>query len=268
MSEQLINLGNPPNGAGGDTSFTAFTKINANTTELYANVTASQQAASITGLRMLWTGNNSLTVQSGSAYIAPLGSILNVPADVPNTGLVLSASTWYHVYLYSNAGTAAIDISTTYPSPYYGSAAQKGADNTRRYIGSVLTDSTGKIINFLHNVQAGIVLYQTNISPASFIAVNGSATTPTSVSCSAFVPTSARVAIVTMNNNDPSVTVLLGNGTLPPSASPITFLETVGANRSLATHVPLDSSYAFQYMYLSTPTSNFVARVKGYYYER
>src|SRR5215211_2412527 len=80
-----------------------------------------------------------------------LSRVLNVPADIVKTGLTsLQASTWYYVYLYENAqAEAAVEVSDIAPSATYkGMARNMIGDNSRRYLGVVLTDAAGSIRPF------------------------------------------------------------------------------------------------------------------------
>lgn len=223
----------------------------------------------IDGLKMVWVNGTALTVTTGAAYIPNPGEVLRATANIAKTGLTLTASTWYHVYLYNNAGTPDIEISTTAPdAPYNGTARAKTGDTSRRYVGSIKTDASGNIYNFLHDARASRVYYQTSVYLAPFQVINGSASTPSNVSCNAVVPVTGITAMMTYANNDVAITVLVGNSISPPSSTPISFLSQVGKNLSSEGELQLDGNQAFEYMFLSTATSNFVARVKGYEFER
>mgnify|MGYP000116654841 CR=1 FL=1 len=70
----------------------------------------------ILGLTLRWDAVNGFTVGSGSAWIQSLGYAVDVPNAISKAGLSLSATTWYHVYLYLNAGVPDIEHSTTAPA--------------------------------------------------------------------------------------------------------------------------------------------------------
>lgn len=232
-------------------------------------VASTVEPGYIDGLQMIRNSGTSLSVSSGTAYIPSVGANVNVPATITKAGLALAVSTMYHVYLFLNSGVPDVEVVTTAPaSPYNGVARAKTGDTTRRYVGSVITDSTGAIIDFVHSITSNLISYQANISPAPFVVLTGTASVATTVSVASLVPTTSRLAVCPVNNNDPSVTVLFGNSIVPPSAGPITFMESCGPNRSISTEILLDASQAFQYMFLSAPSSNVVVRVKAYYYER
>src|SRR5574337_1456859 len=133
----------------------------------------------INGLQMAWVSATQVTVSSGAAYIQSAGSILQVPATITVTFSGLAASTWYHLYLYNNAGAAAIEYSTTAPaSPYNGTARSKTGDASRRYVGSVRTNASG-LYNFLSS--GNTVLYRESVADGDFRVVNaGTSTSETS----------------------------------------------------------------------------------------
>lgn len=142
----------------------------------------------IEGLKMQWVSGTAITITSGAAYIPSLGRVVRSAAAIAKTALVLTASTWYHVYLYINAGAAAIEIVTTTPSAvYFGSARSKNADTSRRYLGSVRTDSAGNILQFKHF--ADVVTYA--LGSSNMVVNSGTATAVTDFDCSAFAPVTA-----------------------------------------------------------------------------
>jgi hypothetical protein len=218
---------------------------------------------------MVWAGTNALTLTSGACGIESTGKVLRATSDTTKTGLSLSPSTWYHAYRFDNSGTPDFELSTTAPAPAYnGTARSKTGDTSRRYVGSVKTDASGNFYNFLHDVRASRMYYQTNIYSAPFQVASGSAYAATNVSCSAVVPVTGLTAMMAYSNNDSEVIVLLGNTISPPSSSPVALLSQVGPSVTSEGELALDGSQAFQYMFLSAPTANFVARVKGYGFER
>jgi len=88
------------------------------------------------------TSNTQITVGPGvwalesGGYVA---SATAITASVPS----IAANTWYHVYGYADAGTPAIEISTTGPAAAYACTAKsKTGDTSRRYLGSVRTRTT------------------------------------------------------------------------------------------------------------------------------
>ncbi len=100
----------------------------------------------IEGLTSVRVSNTAVTLRAGSAWVPGLEAVLEAPADIAKTGLVLAANTIYYAYLWSNAGVADLELSTTAPAaPYRGIAKTKTGDTTRRYVGELTTDATGAI---------------------------------------------------------------------------------------------------------------------------
>ncbi|MEU8779981.1 hypothetical protein, partial [Streptomyces sp. NPDC048606] len=80
-------------------------------------------AGHILGLRMEYVGPASIRVSSGSAWIPSLQQAIEVPSALTLSGLTLAANTWYHLYLYLNGSTPAIEAVTDAPAaPYSGTA--------------------------------------------------------------------------------------------------------------------------------------------------
>lgn len=167
---------------------------------------ASLPPGYIDGLRMVWVSGTALTVTSGSAYIEGSGAVLESPADIAKAGLSLTASTWYHVYLFDNAGTPDVEIVTAAPAaPYNGSARSKEDDPMRRYIGSVRASSSGDIYRFRQIGDAVKWLEDLASGAGEFrVLSNGKATASETVSCASVVPPTALAALVRMANTDAS----------------------------------------------------------------
>jgi len=221
----------------------------------------------ISGLKMVWNSATSISVTTGSAYIPSLGRLSLVNATLTLSSLSLTASTWYHLYLYENAGTPTLECVTTAPAAaYFGTARAKTGDTSRRYIGSVLTDGSGNIYNFRHDAE-GAVYYRVGID--TFRVLVGNATTATSVSCSSAVPVTSTKAFANIINNDTTHAAWIGNADMVPSST--NYLELIGIGSSgttLATTIVLDSTQSFQYLMASGAAANLVVRLKGYTFER
>ena len=166
----------------------------------------------IDGLQMQWVNATAVTVSSGRAYIPGLGYYLDAPNAIALTGLVLTASTFYHLYLYSNAGVPAVECVTTAPAAAYnGTARAKTGDTSRRYIGSVRTDTSGNLMNFLHTPSSGAYLYKSNINNNGlYVLNNGGSATPVNIDCSAVIPASGVLAFAYLENTDVSNTAEVG----------------------------------------------------------
>jgi hypothetical protein len=144
----------------------------------------------IAGLQLVYTGRTSLTVTAGRAYISSAGKQLVMAADKVMTGLTLSASTFMHAYYFESGGVGDIELSTTVPERYWGTAYQKTGDASRRYIGSMLTNASGQFYAYRHDLSAGEITYLEGTPPiAPFVQVNGfGGTSPSGVSSQATCP--------------------------------------------------------------------------------
>lgn len=248
--------------AATDTVLQAFGKLQAQITDNLL------PAGYIDGLKMVWVSGTALTVTSGAAYVPSLSKVLRASSDIAKTGLSLTASTWYHVYLYSNAGTPDVEISTAAPaSPYSGTARTKTGDTSRRYVGSVLTDAAGNVSGFKQTGQT--VLYLANILAAPFLVAQGlTATTATTVSCAGAIPITAKIGIFTAINSDPAVAVVTGTSDQGYTLGANAFNGFVNPGMSVLGPFLLSASQAVQYMYRTSPTGSFAIRVSGYVFER
>lgn len=91
----------------------------------------------IQGLSVRYNTDSQFIVTPGRAWIPGMNRVVTLTAQHSQTVSGLTGSTWYYVYLYDNAGTGAIEISTTVPdpAPYAGAARTKTGDTTRRFVG-------------------------------------------------------------------------------------------------------------------------------------
>lgn len=217
----------------------------------------------IDGLKMVWVSDTALTVTSGAAYIPGLGRVLRVPSDIAKAGLTLSASTWYHVYLFLNGATPDIEIVTTAPTaPYNGTARAKTGDTSRRYVGSVISKNDGSIFPFLHS--ANSIVYKT---PGTVFRVlsNGGATSTAIVDCSAAVPVTATTIGARFLNLASSDTLFVSPGDAQASVS-VFFLQVGSSGATAFQYVPIyNQTLAYSH---SVATSGAFIDAYGYTYER
>jgi len=98
--------------------------------------------------QLLYVGAQAYSVLPGSADVN--GSLLNWASNIARTGLSLTANTLYYVYLYSNAGAAAVEESTTVPV-WDGdlNCYKKTGDATRRCIGWIEASGTNTMRPFM-----------------------------------------------------------------------------------------------------------------------
>lgn len=145
----------------------------------------------ISGLKLIWNSATSISVGTGEAIIPSTGKTEIVASTLTLSSLSLSASTVYNVYLFENAGTPTIECVTTAPaSPYQGTARAKTGDTTRRWLGSILTDSSGNVYNFAQTGNSIRFIVNIALSPFRFIS-NGTSSSRVSTSLASIIPASA-----------------------------------------------------------------------------
>lgn len=224
-------------------------------------------AGYIDGLKMEWVSGTQIRFTSGSAYVPSLGRALALAAAVTKTP-TLAANTWYHNYVYDNAGTTDVEVSTTVPAaPYNGTARTKTGDTSRRYIGSFRTDASGAIYKFKQSGTQVVYLVSTELTPFSvFSGTVPVAPATTSVSASAIVPLTSTSALMMNLNASTNAFLLITNSEGPTAPG---FIVFVAPNATMAMTAPLASDQSLICSYQSSGTSlTAVLRVYGYTYER
>lgn len=213
----------------------------------------------IYGLVPTYVSTSQVKFTKGVAYLEN-GRILTLAFDTTKTPS-LSASTWYHCYLYLNGSSPDIEIVTTAPaSPFFATARSKTSDNTRRYVGSFRTNSSSQIVNFVYH-GAGDYLdcrYRNAVDLENRFITNDSSTTNTTASVSTYVPVSGTRINVRMTNLATTGFVYFDTGELNPAGGNGHY--GLGQNGAVdGAYLLLNSSQQFRYSYSSTPTgSNFL----------
>lgn len=224
----------------------------------------------IEGLRLIRPSATALTITTGAAYIPSLGRVVRLSADVALTGLALAASTWYHAYLYVNAGVASVELVTTAPAAaaYNGTARTKNGDTSRRYVGSVLTDASGNLYAF--RMRGTSIAWKNSVAAAPFLVASaGRATTPTNVSCSGVVPVTGVEATMILAMIGTGADAPLGTSDMTGTLSASNYLQYLAGGVQTTHTMALDASQAFNYLLTaSVATGGFYARVTGYTFER
>lgn len=216
----------------------------------------------IDGLLLVWVSNTALTVRTGSAHVQSLNRAIEATADIAKAGLVLTANTWYHVYLFLNAGAPDVEIVTTAPAaPYSGTARSKTGDTSRRYIGSIKTDASGFIQNF---AQVGNeIRYRVGIDSAPFRVLSaGMATVATAVSLSAVVPETSRMAYLRYIA-DSTAAIRLSSS---DSAASYNYPGAPGSSSYI--DIPVNVVQELTYFNASAPAAGVYLDVAGYTFER
>ncbi len=167
----------------------------------------------ISGLKLIWNSATSISVGTGEAVIQSSGLLEVVNSTLTLSGLSLSASTMYHLYLFDSGGTPTIELVTTgTAAPYFGTARSKSGDTTRRYLGSMLTDASGNIYPFNHTGNR-ISYVSGNSSGPFFVLSAGAATTSTAISLSGVVPGAAGAVSLRVANNSVTVNMSIQQAT-------------------------------------------------------
>lgn len=169
----------------------------------------------INGLRLKWNSATSIEVGAGGCF-AENGNFINVSATITKGSLSLSASTWYHVYVYLSGGVAAAEVVTTAPASWKGTAYRKTGDTSRRYVGSILTDGSGNLIPFVHNALTNKVMWNTAVNVSPFRILNGgTATTTTAVSVTGAMPATAiSTSLLVFNSGTAFAQLVTSAGTI------------------------------------------------------
>lgn len=220
-------------------------------------------AGYIDGLKMEWVSGTQIRFTSGSAYIPSLGRALTLAAAVTKTP-TLAANTWYHAYLYSNAGTPDVEVTTTAPdTPYNGTARTKTGDTSRRYLGSAKTlPSAADLVPFIVDSLGEQRWLLSNPSPPLRCLANGMQTARTTVSLAPAMPITATHAILQVSNTasdqycNMSVPGALVNSMIgiPPGGS---------ASSNLITF-PTSANQQVDYIYGATPNGGLYIDVVGF----
>lgn len=222
----------------------------------------------IDGLRMTWVSSTQVQISAGAAYVPGAKRIAELVAPV-TLAPTLAANTWYHVYLTVAGAVVGVEAVTTAPAAAYsGTARVKTGDTSRRYVGSVRTNSSAQLHNFISS--NGLVSYRQRISLSPFrVLSNGTASTPTNVSCAGVIPVTSRLAYIVPVNQDPSLGVQISSSDSGDTTQEVLFQSSGATGMSRPpTIMHLDENQAFSYSFPSTPSGGFFVDVWGYFYER
>jgi hypothetical protein len=224
----------------------------------------------IGGLTAVWNSANSISITGGSAYIPSSGTVLAASAAITKSSLALSGATWYHVYLYSNAGVADIEIVTAVPaSPYLGEARTKTGDTSRRYLFSFVTGAANTIIRFKHTGTRVSYLADYLVAPLAVLS-NGTATTSTAISFAGIVPvTATRVNMTVLNSSTTAGASVFFNDADMGAVSNTSGQLSIGFGLNGFADFSISSSQTINYIYVLAPGANGVyVRAVGYNFAR
>ncbi|WLG43220.1 hypothetical protein [Pseudomonas sp. FP1740] len=214
----------------------------------------------IDGLIPSWISATSVAVSPGAAYIPSTASNLVSASALVLTGLSLSATTWYYLYLYDNAGTPAIELVTTAPDvAYAGTARTKTGDTSRRFICALRAQAANVIRSFIWaddyvNYTDAALLY---------LALNTvTALGPVTFSASAFIPPTTQRYLFQIYGPVAGGTASIGD------VSSNTLVSCAAANRFMGGSTT-SSSQGLWYGHAATVTSGGTSLdIRGYGSER
>lgn len=223
----------------------------------------------IEGLQLIWNSATSLSVGTGLCY-AENGDQIDVSSTLTASSLSLSSSTWYHVYVYLSSGTPAMEVVTTAPVAWKGTAYSKTGNTARRYVGSVLTDGSGNVYRFSHNPFDNRINYvDVNPGASPFLALNaGTASSATSISMTGAVPVTADFTIIRVFNSGDKVFYL---GALTASSTQFTLVlgaSSGGVSTYEVQVVPSPSQTIYYRFAAALGSGSASVYVYGYLYKR
>jgi hypothetical protein len=224
----------------------------------------------IDGMKLTWNSATSISVGIGQCY-AENGDFIVANSTLTASSLSLSASTWYHVYTYLSSGAPALEVVTTAPVAWKGTAYSKTGDTARRYVGSILTDGSGNVRNFVHNPITNQMLYRKFQSTATpFLVLNGgTSSTAAAVACNGVVPVTAlAVHLYIVNAGDQILRMSEDNGVASGQVSYALSAGNVAVQRTVVPHV-LDSSQQVWYAFAAAVgAGGAYMYVSGYLFQR
>jgi hypothetical protein len=221
----------------------------------------------IDGMKLIWNNATSISVGVGRCY-AENGDLISVTSVLTASGLSLSNDTWYHVYVYLSGGTPAVEVVTTAPAAWKGTAYSKTGAASRRYVGSIRSGGSANVLYFVH-LLCGKIAYGENFSTTLRVLSSGTATTETDIDCSSLVPvTSTAVSIAVSNNSGAGGNLYVASSGADNTAPPTTGIIIVGDGKTQAGDVPIDSNRYISYAYNANPGSGGLISVLGYYFDR
>jgi len=230
----------------------------------------SAPTLTIAGCQLIWNSGSSLSVGTGLCY-AENGDEIDITSPLTASSLTPSASTWYHKYVYLSGGSPAMEVATTAPAAWKGTAYSKTGDTSRRYIGSVKSDGGGTpaFYNFEHIVSKNQINYRLisqAVTPFRVLS-SGVATTPTSVSLAGVVPVTGKLALLRFFNSSDSA-AHYGTATLTTTAYQIIVNLGNTAPQSLYAPITMDASQVIYYMLSSRTTGVSHIDTQGYVFNR
>ena len=224
----------------------------------------------IHGMRLVHDADDGLTVEAGQCW-AQNGDLIILDSDEVKTSLSLSNSTWYHVYIYMSGGSPAVEVVTTAPASWKGTAYSKNGSTGRRYLGSVKTDGSGDLIPWIHHKHANLMLYHDyQVTASPFLLLNaGTASSATAIAAAGIMPVTATIGLFTMiNSGDQNVRFSEDSGV---GSGQVTHVLSNGdsAVQRIQAPIMLDGSQQIYYAFAAgVGSGGATVYGHGYYYDR
>lgn len=213
----------------------------------------------------LYISSTDVTVYPGSAMLAT-GEFVEVVNSITKTLPAKTASTFYYVYLFLNAGVPDIEISTTAPTKYSGKASSKGSDLTRRFLGYYRVTSSSEVAEC--SCINGTTRFTGPVDATSLLRImaNGVATSYTQIPIAGYIVAGIARSIIFDGTNTASGAVAAYSG-----MSGRTYSTFQSGNNKYEAEVFFNDPASPQlwYKYSSSPGSTgFYVDIKGFRYDR
>lgn len=213
----------------------------------------------------LYISSTDVTVYPGSAMLAT-GEFVEVVNSITKTLPAKTASTFYYVYLFLNAGVPDIEVSTTAPTKYSGKASSKGSDLTRRFLGYYRVTSSSEVAEC--SCINGTTRFTGPVDATSLLRImaNGVATSYTQIPIAGYIVAGIARSIIFDGTNTASGAVASYSG-----MSGRTYSTFQSGNNKYEAEVFFNDPASPQlwYKYSSSPGSTgFYVDIKGFRYDR
>lgn len=232
-----------------------------------ANLAIARPGSSyIEGLFLKSIVGTTITIGKGYAALQSTGNNLAVLADLSVT-VSPAANTWYHLYLYDNAGTPALELVTTAPAaPYLGTARSKTGDTSRRYIVSLLGASAGVWHVWKQRNLRMDLVGNSNTTP--FQVMTAGILGSQAISCAACVPLTGVTAYVWSYNQSTNTQMMYCDNDSSIVLSPSVYNKWQGGGLLTDVTLPLDSQQRFRVYSPAAPNQGQYVNVHGYEFNR
>lgn len=160
-----------------------------------------------------------IVTETGLYTAVSTNATQNIGVAQLETGVNYVSSTWYYIYIYSVAGVAAFQISTTPPDTY---RQYKATSTSHKYIGSFKTNGGSQIVRFY--AIRGVYQYLDDA-----IVSTGNATTETLVATNSYVPPTSRLTTLHLFYDNTAGATSSYQIITTPTTAGVTFVAYTGA---------------------------------------